>query len=136
MSVQPPAPRPCGSCPYRRDVPSGVWAPEEYAKLPLFDGPTATQEPSVFLCHQQDGRLCAGWAAVHDMEHSLGLRLAVALGTIAPEDVDAVYDYTTDVELWPDGGQAAAHGMREVERPGDPARRLIDRLDAKRAPGV
>ncbi|WP_367277007.1 DUF6283 family protein [Bradyrhizobium sp.] len=25
MSAPEPAPKPCGSCPYRRDVPSGIW---------------------------------------------------------------------------------------------------------------
>ncbi|MFD7961193.1 DUF6283 family protein [Streptomyces zaomyceticus] len=39
----PPAPRPCASCPYRRDVPSGVWSRGDYVKLPLYDGPTWTQ---------------------------------------------------------------------------------------------
>nr|WP_280343300.1 DUF6283 family protein [Nocardia neocaledoniensis] len=31
--IGPPAPRPCVSCPYRRDVPSGVWDFGEYEKL-------------------------------------------------------------------------------------------------------
>lgn len=28
-----PSPRLCESCPYRRDVPSGIWDRSEYAKL-------------------------------------------------------------------------------------------------------
>ena len=30
-------PKPCASCPYRCDVPSGVWHPDEYAKLEVYD---------------------------------------------------------------------------------------------------
>ena len=67
MSVTlPPARTPCATCPYRTDVPSGVWAPEEYAKLLAYDEETAYQPLSVFLCHQVDGRVCAGWAGCHD----------------------------------------------------------------------
>lgn len=121
------------SCPYRRDVPAGVWAREEYRKLRSYDAPTAEQDPSVFLCHQQDGRLCAGWVAVHDMDESLGLRLALACGAIAPEDVAAIRDYTTEVPLFATGHAAAMHGLSGVRDPGPLARGMIDRLVRKRA---
>lgn len=49
--VRGPAPQPCASCPYRRDVPSGIWAAEEYAKLPAYDADTPFQPPHLFLCH-------------------------------------------------------------------------------------
>lgn len=39
------APKPCASCPYRRDVPEGVWHPEEYSKLRAYDGSTGEQSP-------------------------------------------------------------------------------------------
>lgn len=55
--IKAPAKNPCGSCPYRRDVPSGIWSEEEYDKLPQYDLPTGDQPPNVFLCHQQNGRL-------------------------------------------------------------------------------
>lgn len=62
----PPSRCPCASCPYRRDVPSGVWAPEEYEKLRRYDAPTMEQPPQVFLCHQKNrdtaNRVGAGWA--------------------------------------------------------------------------
>jgi hypothetical protein len=32
------AARPCASCPYRKDVPSGIWAAHEYTKLLAYDG--------------------------------------------------------------------------------------------------
>jgi hypothetical protein len=88
--VQPPAAHPCGSCPYR-DVPSGIWAPEEYGKLPEYDRPTAEQPTQVFCCHQQPGRLCAGWCGCHDMAETLAVRLWAALGRL--EDPERVFSY-------------------------------------------
>lgn len=129
--VHPPAKNPCGSCPYRCDVPSGVWDEEEYAKLPLFDKETFDQPPSVFLCHQQDGRLCAGWTAVHNMEESFGLRMAFSMGMIDPTDADAIFDYSTDVPLFASGADAAAHGRAEIDAPGAKASRTIQRLVGK-----
>jgi hypothetical protein len=132
--LKPPAPRPCVSCPYRCDVPSGVWSADEYAKLPRFDGETWEQDPTVFQCHQQDGRLCAGWVAVHDMEQSMGLRIAVLSGLIDPDDVDMIVDYTTDVPVFRSGTEAATHGLRDLENPGDEARAVSAKLARK--PGM
>ena len=129
--MRPPAPRPCSSCPYRRDVPSGVWALEEYEKLPEYDGPTYGQAAGAFQCHQQDARLCAGWVGCHDMEQSLAFRLLARSGALADEEVEAVLDYTTDVPLFASGAEAAAHGLRELEAPGADARRVIGRLRRK-----
>lgn len=129
--VRPPAPNPCGSCPYRLDVPSGVWSPEEYEKLPVFDDPQNPSAWGLFLCHQQDGRLCAGWTACHDMDENIGLRLAVMSGTMSPEDADAARDYSTPVPIFESGAEAAAHGMREIETPSIGARRVVDRLVQK-----
>lgn len=131
MSVRPPAPRPCESCPYRRDVPSGVWVAEEYAKLPAFDRPTAEQPPGLFLCHQQDGRACAGWAGCHDMDASLALRFAAIFGVPA-ETLEAIYDYVSPVPLWPSGAAAAAHGLAAIDAPPADAERLIDKLTRRR----
>jgi Family of unknown function (DUF6283) len=125
--TKPPAPRPCESCPYRRDVAPGVWAEEEYAKLPGFDGETWEQTPAVFYCHRQDGKLCAGWAGCHDMAESFGLRLLAA--TLDAETLDAVLDYTTDVPLFTSGAEAAAHGRSGIESPPPEAVRLIQKLE-------
>jgi hypothetical protein len=130
--MKPPAPRPCVTCPYRRDVPSGVWSDEEYEKLPPFDGETWEQPPSVFLCHQQDGKLCAGWVAVHDMNESFGLRLACSTGAVAPEDLDEILDYTTDVPLFDSGAEAAEHGLAEIDEPGPDAVKAVKKLTRKR----
>jgi Family of unknown function (DUF6283) len=129
--VKPPAVRPCGSCPYRRDVPSGIWHPDEYAKLPRFDAPIQEQPPAVFLCHQQDGRVCAGWAGCHDMDASLGLRIACATGALS--DVDAVLGYVSPVPLFGSGAEAAAHGLAELEAPGVAARRVMGKVARRRA---
>jgi hypothetical protein len=113
----PPAPRPCASCPYRRDVPSGVWHREEYAKLRRYDAPTGEQPPGVFLCHTAPGRVCAGWAGCHDGVHLLALRFALMLGTMTADDVDATIDYVSPVPLFSSGAQAADHGEAEIADP-------------------
>lgn len=127
-----PARRPCGSCPYRRDVPSGVWDETEYAKLPEYDLETAYQPPGAFFCHQQDGRLCAGWVAVHDMDNCLGIRLLLSLRRdVTDEERNSIIDYSTDVPLFDSGAEAAAHGQRDLLRPGGDAVRIIGRLTRK-----
>lgn len=134
MTVSPPAPRPCESCPYRQDVPSGVWAADEYAKLPAYDRPTTEQPPGVFLCHQQNGRACGGWAGCHDMEESLALRIASF--DLPIETLTAIRDYVSPVPLWPTGAAAASHGLADVDAPGDDADRLIGKLSRQRAGGA
>ncbi|WP_218108792.1 DUF6283 family protein [Streptomyces sp. LUP30] len=114
-----PAPRPCASCPYRQDVPSGVWAASEYAKLTLYDAPTHAQPPRLFLCHQHDrdddrARVCGGWAGCHDGDHLLALRVAVSSGEISVETADAIRDYVSPAPLFASGAEAAAHGVREI----------------------
>lgn len=68
---------PCGTCPYRRDVPSGVWAAEEYDKLPGYDGDVPDQlragAMGLFMCHQRDGCLCGGWLMAHGPDNLLAL---------------------------------------------------------------
>lgn len=133
MTTLPPAPRPCASCPYRQDVPSGVWSEDEYAKLPAFDGPTFAQPARLFLCHQNDrdddrARVCGGWAGCHDMGESLGVRVALASGEITVETAEALVDYVSPVPLFASGAEAAAHGMREVEAPGAEAAEVIEKI--------
>lgn len=129
--IKPPAKNPCGSCPYRRDVPSGIWSEEEYDKLPNYDLPTGDQPPNVFLCHQQNGRMCAGWTACHDMEENMGVRLAVSLDQMSVETLEAARDYTTNVPLFSTGAEAKAHGMANVEAPTRETRKAIAKLDAR-----
>lgn len=129
-----PAKNPCGSCPYRRDVPSGVWDSSEYAKLVAYDADTPHQPTGVFLCHQQNGAVCSGWAGCHDMDGSLALRLAVAMGLMTAKVAQAVVDYVSPVRLFRSGAEAAAHGMAEVDEPGEKATRTISKLVRKQSP--
>ncbi|MGW4178654.1 DUF6283 family protein [Streptomyces rubiginosohelvolus] len=136
--VQPPAPRPCASCPYRLDVPSGIWSEDDYNKLPLYDEPTWAQPPQLFLCHQRDrnddrARVCGGWASCHDGDHLLALRIASLAGQITAETAEAIRGYISPVGLFVSGAQAAAHGLRELLNPGPKARRAIDKLRRTRA---
>lgn len=121
---------PCISCPYRRDVPSGLWSEDEYVKLFAFDGSMTDQAltpaaHSVFMCHQNDGKLCAGWVGTHGADNLLALRLR-------PVD-PSVWTYESPVKLWRSGAQAARHGMRDIDKPGKEARVLIDKLVAMQA---
>lgn len=129
--MQGPAKRPCATCPYRRDVPSGVWEPSEYARLPAYDNDTPYQPHAVFGCHQRDGRMCAGWVGCHDMGESLALRFA-AFTDLAPAVIEACLDYATDVPLWGSGAEAAAHGMVEVEEPGERAVDAMEKIQRRR----
>lgn len=123
------APRrlPCASCPYRQDVPSGVWAAGEYDKLLSFDGTTAEQAMKgafgVFMCHQRDDRLCAGWVGCHDMRHNLAIRMPGA-----SVDRDACLAYESPVPLFGSGAEAAEHGKREIKSPSPEAVGTIEKV--------
>ncbi|MBN6034084.1 DUF6283 family protein [Amycolatopsis sp. 195334CR] len=133
-----PAPRPCISCPYRRDVPSGIWHAREYAKLPPYDADTGSQPSGLFQCHQNDGddlhrRICAGWAGCHDGGELLALRLAVIDGRIAPETAQAVVNYQSPVPLFDSGAEAAAHGLRDITTPASEALRAMEKIQRVRS---
>lgn len=119
-------PRPCPSCPYRRDVPSGIWDTSEYDKLPVYDLGTGEQAMAgafaPFHCHNTPATLCAGWVGCHDMAENLAIRMNV-------RDIDpAVYEYSSPVPLFGSGAEAAAHGMRDLPAPGPEARRKARQL--------
>jgi hypothetical protein len=120
---------PCKSCPYRRDVPSGVWAREEYDKLPRYDGEIFEQAmqgaSALFHCHQRDGRLCAGWVATHGADNLLAMRLNAS--RVEP----SVWEYRSPCPVFASGREAADHGKRSIRHPGADARRVIARLEAK-----
>lgn len=121
--------RPCPSCPYRRDVPSGIWAPEEYRKLPGYDRPTSEQPTALFHCHSREEQVCAGWAGCHDMPNNLSARIAFMRDRIGPD----VFDYRSPVPLFRSGAEAAEHGLRDLEAPGPEAERKIKSLLRQRA---
>lgn len=131
------APRPCPTCPYRRDVPSGIWDREEYGKLPRYDSPEpAEQAPGVFLCHQhgrgEAARLCSGWVGCHGGEHLFALRFALIRGELSGADYHEATAYRSPVPLWESGAAAAEHGLAELERPGRDAVRAMVKLQRRR----
>ncbi|MFE4869595.1 DUF6283 family protein [Streptomyces sp. NPDC056682] len=136
-SLRPPAPRPCDSCPYRRDVPSGIWAHHEYEKLRHYDAPTPEQPTALFQCHQADHdsdarRLCAGWAGCHDGAHLLALRTALLGDRINASTYQAAVEYVSPVPLFASGSEAAAHGQAGIDHPNDEANHLITKISRTR----
>lgn len=140
----------CGSCPYRRDTPSGVWAAEHYEllremdsrrviDLPYPDGkggtvtlPTNNPNLATFHCHQENATgcptICRGWLSVE--RHSIGARLLVATGAIDPEDVPT--EDESDI-YYSTGTEASEAGLVDIEEPGPEAERLMQRLMHKGA---
>lgn len=112
---------PCTSCPYRADHPSGVWHPDEYAKLARYDD-TTDPELAVFHCHQENrtGRptVCTGWLHVH--ADSIAVRLAVITGRL-PADA---LDHQCPIAFHPSGKAAAEHGLADAAQPGPEARQM------------
>lgn len=125
-----PPKRPCGSCPYRKDVPSGVWDKSEYLKLLKYDGEIIDQlmngGTGLFMCHQRDGCLCGGWVQAHGSDNLLALRM----NAIDP----STFGYQSDVPTFSSGAEACAHGMRDVATPSSEAQKLIGKIS--RLPGV
>lgn len=114
---------PCPACPYRRDVPSGVWAAEEYDKLRRYDAPTAEQPPQAFSCHATPERLCHGWAVVHSSRgHEFAL---LALRFMFH---DAQIPAGPAVPMFSSGAEAADHGQSDIDAPSPQAKTAIGTL--------
>jgi len=134
---EPARPRrnPCPSCPYRRDAPSGIWAAEEYALLPRYDGDMVAQltagAGAAFHCHSTPALLCAGWLGHRDPLDLAAVRVGIAAGLLDPEAAT----YATDVALFGSGAAAAAHGVRDIEAPGPSAVEAVRKIMRAR-PGV
>lgn len=123
-----PAKSPCGSCPYRTDAPSGLWHHEHYAKLLEYDKPMQEQPEAAFACHQQNGKLCAGWVATHDMSRNMALRIALVAGWITIDTFKACLNYVTKVPVFASGAEAAAHGLRDYDNPDERTLRIRHKL--------
>jgi hypothetical protein len=108
---------PCESCPYRQDVPSGVWSAEEYDKLPEYDKPTAYQPLMWFGCHARPNLACHGWAVVHGSQQG---EYALLARRVFPFKIP-----TATVSLFASGAQAARHGKARLKHPGKRARELM-----------
>ncbi len=118
------APRPCTTCPYRKDTPPGLWAASEYERLAEFDGHGNIGH--VFLCHQTHATgvdtACKGWLWVHQDDASV--RVAQLAGKVTPEQVAA----DPQVPLYASGAEARDAGLAGVERPSAAARRAMSKL--------
>ena len=112
---------PCSACPYRCDVPSGVWSDYEYEKLRAYDNITPDQPWAPFMCHATPEHLCSGWAVVHTSRgHEFDL---LALRMTGYPDIPA-----TTVELFGSGNEAADHGQAEIKTPSPEAIEAVGRL--------
>jgi hypothetical protein len=122
-------PSPCNTCPFRRDTPPGIWAEEEYRKLPAYDPDPSRLIPelAVFHCHQENATgvptVCRGWLACFGWD-IVAVRLAVFRGAIPAEEVEA----PCPVPLYNSGAEACKAGMAGVRRPGRKARQLAAKL--------
>lgn len=99
-----------------------MWKASEYEKLRNYDGETWEQldGAALFMCHQQNGCLCSGWVGCHDPKELLALRLH----PVHP----STFSYVSPVPLFASGAEAAAHGMKEIDAPGEAADQVIDKL--------
>lgn len=112
----------CTACPYRRDVPSGVWECHEYEKLREYDEITPNQPFATFRCHVTPEHLCHGWVAVHmNRGHEYEL-IALRVWPVDGEIPDK------DPSLFDSGNEAADHGQRDYGRPSRQARQTSQRL--------
>lgn len=120
------AENPCESCPYRRDVPSGIWHESEYEKLRAYDSDGFDRPLAAFLCHHspdmKQQAACRGWLTVH--RETVAVRIAMMTGQVTPDEV-----YTeVSAPLFASGNEAADAGIKGVKRPKAKARKVIDRL--------
>lgn len=121
--------QPCSACPYRRDVSSGLWSPEDYDKLRPYDRSTGEQPPQPFSCHATPEHLCHGWAVVHSNRgHECELLALRLLEFQSGEPIDVP---PAGAPLFDSGTQAADHGMAEIAHPSIEAYRTGSRLLAK-----
>lgn len=124
-----PRKTPCASCPFRARVASGIWSAEEYAKLPTYDGETFEQNEKIFFCHQDEAdEVCAGWLGHTDPTELLAVRIGLMIGRLDP----SCAEYSTEVELFSSGTEAAVHGITNITDPGPEARTAIEKIARKR----
>lgn len=114
---------PCSACPYRCDVPSGVWSEHEYRKLPPYDAETYAQPIETFRCHATPDHLCHGWAVVGGWD-----LLALRLAATQARDGRSLEVPPAAVPLFPTHTAAAEHGLAELDEPSETAREAIERL--------
>jgi uncharacterized protein DUF6283 len=118
---------PCSTCPYRTDVPAGIWAFETYEMLRPYDAPTGEQPYAPFGCHSTPSQYCHGWAVTHNSRgHAFEL---LALRLHAPEAEIP----KSEVIFFGSGNEAADHGQAELEEPSIEARLAVEKLQRRHA---
>lgn len=117
---------PCSACPYRRDVPSGLWVAEEYEKLLDYDKTTGEQPAARFGCHATPEFDCHGWAVVHSNRGRACELLALRLHHAMTGEDDEIPE--PFVPLFGSAAEAAAHGMKRIEDPDGDAVEAMERL--------
>jgi hypothetical protein len=122
---------PCVSCPYRKDVPSGIWASQEYDKIEQYDAPTFAQPRGVFMCHQQDESLCRGWLDCHG-DSLLSVRMACSTGLLDETQVVEALVVGPSVPVFATAKEASKHGRKAIARPGPKAQALMDKILSQR----
>lgn len=113
--------QPCAACPYRTDVPSGVWQEHEYEKLRDYDDPTFNQPVATFQCHASPEFYCHGWAVCHSNRgHEYDL---LAFRFWPPDSIPEAA-----VPLFESGNAAADHGERDIDNPPPEAHAMMSTL--------
>lgn len=94
--------RPCGRCPWRRDVPPGEFSLERFLALwktshqpPVYDRPEEVEQQPMFACHKTpegQERACAGWLAVAGWSN-IAVRIAVLFCTLPREALQPGRDW-------------------------------------------
>jgi hypothetical protein len=116
--------QPCSACPYRQDVPSGLWAHHEYEKLRPYDNPTPDQPFAPFMCHATPDHYCSGWAITHNSRgHEFEL---LALRMRGNPDIPG-----SEITCFGSGNEAADHGQADIEEPSPQAVAVVERLTRK-----
>lgn len=110
---------PCDECPFRRDnqdnpkaqFPAHRWDALSGTVRDPDTGRHPGMEDAMFACHkgapgaEEVDLACAGWLATHGEDH-VRVRLAVATGALAAEELQAGENWPQLYETWAD---AAAH---------------------------
>jgi hypothetical protein len=114
---------PCSTCPYRKDVPSGVWSFDTYEILRPYDEPTFAQPFKPFGCHTTPDFYCHGWAVVHTSRGNEFDLVSLRMARLGYPDIPE-----PAVPLFASGNEAADHGQRDLDNPSAESRAAVDKL--------
>lgn len=135
MKVKAPCAVPCVDCPYRKDSPSGLWSADMYDMLPLYDLTPAEGQPlKAFMCHEQNGHLCAGWIGCHGADDLIGMQMLAIQDDIDMTEYRKAQEHQPRVPLFESGKEAAEHGKRDIDNPSERTQRRVEALLNKPAP--